>query len=75
MYMEATGLEPGQKARLISPALDNFYTKKLCLSFSFVIFALHPGNLRVLNAVDEEMWAYLGCKYFTTFILEFIHVY
>ena len=62
MYMEASGVEPGQKARLISPLLDNVNTEEMCLSFRLVVFSLHPGSLRILDEAEQVVWSYIGCE-------------
>lgn len=66
MYMEASGVEPGKKARLISPLLDNVNTEEICLSFRLVVFSLHPGNLHILNEAEEVVWSHIGCELLCT---------
>ena len=56
--MEATGVEPGMKAQIISPPLTMFGVFK-CLSFKFNIYGAHSGHLSLL---DENFGPYMTVR-------------
>ena len=61
MYLEATNRNPGQVTRLISPNLPFFGTPK-CLRFSYNVFGMHIGMLRILDQNGQVLWEHVGVK-------------
>ena len=54
MYMEATGVSPGLRARLFSPLIPLFGYSK-CLGFLFNARGQHVGDLNVLDENLNEL--------------------
>ena len=54
MYMESTGRQPGDVARLVSPQLPSDNLK--CLMFDYNVHGSHIGDLSVLDHASQELW-------------------
>ena len=54
MYMESTGRQPGDVARLVSPQLPSDNLK--CLIFDYNVHGRHIGDLSVLDQDSQELW-------------------
>ena len=61
MYLEATNRNPDDVTRLISPNLPFFGTPK-CLRFSYNVFGMHIGMLRILDQNGQVLWEHVGVK-------------
>ena len=64
VYMEASGLEPGNKARLLSRMVNHGFSKTKCLIFWFHMYGADVDTLEVIirnyTGGDTTFWKRVG---------------